>query len=169
MRQFFNAILSSLLAFLGIGCSHSLIGGEWGGGGVVCMYGVPTATYQVQGTVQSEEGTPLKNIQVVHSPERYKENLKYCPTREDSLQAEEYYTVRTDSLGHFVLRTDDGEWPVDSLDVEFNDTDGPENGGEFLSAATKLKLTYQRPDNYNGWYEGVGSAETTVTLTRKPE
>lgn len=167
IRKGWNALLTAILGFFGVSCVFSEKYGIYIPSGPVAMYGVPTATYQVQGSVQSEDGEPLKDIQVVYDVDYYKQNLEYGRTKEDTLRAEEQFTVRTDELGHFLIRTWDQEWPIDSLELEFNDTDGPENGGEFESATTKVKLQYKRPDDYNGWYAGVGYGEANVTLRRR--
>lgn len=108
---------------------------------VVAEYGVPHADYVVRGKVTDEAGTPIKGIQV------------------SSLAGNEYHrqcdTVYTDDDGGYEIRR-----TIDFLgrevDVRYEDVDGYENGGLFMTEDRKVAL--EKQEDGSGWYDGLFAA-----------
>lgn len=122
-RLGFFAMLAALLGITP-GCK-----GGGGGDDVICMYGVPTVSYELKGKVTDEAGKPLEGIEV--SFERL--------SGTDS-------TAVSDALGPRVATDADGMWsarfqddPAPVLRVTFRDVDGSENGGLFSEESAVLE------------------------------
>ena len=118
----------------------------------ICMYGMPSATYKVLGTVSDESGSPVEGIRVAIES-------KYS-------SYSQYDTLYTDSSGKYLFnRGERGLWP-DKVVVVFEDIDGEENGGEFESAEATPELKKVKEGD-GSWYVGMFEAQADVTLKKK--
>ncbi len=141
--QFFNIVLSGLLALLGIsGCTKDSPD----------EYGTPRATFIVKGTITSAEtNEPVENIKVVMVPE-----ISY--TNDSSF---------TDASGFYEVKDDNG-FPDDSeYLIKIQDIDGDAYGA-FEDVDTTL--VFEDPDvegGNDGWYDGMTSKEFNIKLTPK--
>lgn len=116
------------------------------------MYGMPSATYKVLGTVSDESGSPVEGIRVAIES-------KYS-------SYSQYDTLYTDSSGKYLFnRGERGLWP-DKVVVVFEDIDGEENGGEFESAEATPELKKVKEGD-GSWYMGMFEAQADVTLKKK--
>lgn len=140
MKEMFLNICRVMLGLLGIS-AVSACNGDPTPPDVVAEYGVPHADYVVSGKVTDEAGTPIKGIQV------------------SSLAGDEYHhqcdTVYTDDDGGYEIRG-----MVDFLgpevDVRYEDVDGEENGGLFMTEDRKVAL--EKQEEGSGWYDGLFAA-----------
>ena len=127
-------LLLSILGFAAVGCE-----------GQVCMYGVPTATYEVKARVVDPEGNPIKGIEVVVSESEDFEN-----------KSARLIETTTNDDGTLVENTTHG-WPRRKLYVRFTDVDGEENGGEFeehIKDVYACHETNKIEEGDGNWYSG---------------
>lgn len=111
------------------------------------MYGVPLAEYSVKGRVLDSDNNPIKDIEV---------SSDFYP----------YAKVRTDDDGEFLFHVDEMD-AAESLTLNFTDTDGEENGGEFETKTVDVPLEQTDPGDGN-WDMGDYTAEgVEIVLTRK--
>lgn len=125
------------------------IEGIIGVGNSMCMYGCPTADYNVDLTVTDESGNPLEGIKV---------DFGHCPP------ADRF----TDKDGKLKLELK----RVTSPSAKLEDVDGPANGGEFEERIVdyddfKLDLIKENKDRKDSWYRGVYNAKAEVCLKKK--
>ena len=136
-----NALLAPILALFGIAASCD--DGK-GNGEDICLYGVPTAEYiEITGTVQNEAQNPIENIQVVM----------------------DWDTIYTAADGSFVLRRE-GDFPVRTVTLQFNDTDENTNGS-YQDDTAEVQITYTGGDG--SWNAGIGRGSVNKTLRAKTE
>ena len=152
METWFNYLISGIFSILGFAgvTSCDKISGI---GTRSCEYGCPNADYKIMGTVQDDNGKPIKGIQVV-AEQTY------------SAKTIQRDTLYSDEKGQFSLSKN--EFPLDrSLDVIFNDVDGADNGGEFESkTASKVKYEQTKKGDKR-WYDGEFTATVNVELNKK--
>ena len=119
-------------------------------GQVISMYGVPTSSFKVYGTVRDGGGKTLKGIQVIS----YYGESTWMRTD----------TTYSDSAGKFsrTMRT----YPADKVGFTFNDIDGKENGGEFASKSVSVNVK-QVGKGDGMWFKGNYEANAEVTLNKK--
>ncbi|MBQ8493171.1 MAG: radical SAM-associated putative lipoprotein [Alistipes sp.] len=120
---------------------------------VVAEYGVPHVIFRVSARVVDEAGTPIEGICLVVGQE----------------PAAEYNSSYSDSSGDVSLET--WLWPGTQNKVQFVDTDGEANGGEFETLELDItdKIT-QYEEGEGNWYEGGYQAELgEVTMTLKKD
>ena len=117
----FFAMLAALLGITS-GC-------KGGGDDIVCMYGVPTVSYELKGKVTDESGKPVEGIAVSFE--------RVSPS--DS-------TLIGSPLGPTASTNAEGQWsvsfqedPAAILKVLYQDVDGPENGGPFSPDSTLVR------------------------------
>lgn len=136
-----NALLAAILALFGVAASCD-DGNEIPD--LRCAYGTPTAEYiEITGTVQNEAPNPIENIQVVM----------------------DWDTTYTAADGSFVLRRE-GDFPVRTVTLQFNDTDENTNGS-YQNDTAQVHITYSGGDG--NWNAGVGHGSVTKTLKEKTE
>lgn len=112
-----NVLLGAVLALFGCGSKRAAAVENQ----VVCLYGVPTATYKVSGTVTNEKHKPLKDVQVVVK------GYKNYPITD---------TLRTDSKGRYAA--DYTGYPADSLNIVVTDP-----SGEYKADSTKIEVPWK--------------------------
>ncbi len=107
-------------------------------------YGVPHATFIVNGNVKDEASSEnIKNIRVVLNTD----------------------TTYTDESGNYQVSYSD--FPVDqSYTIEFEDTDGTENG-EYEALDSTVEFKDSEYSGGSGWYSGETEQELNVTLKTK--
>lgn len=133
-RRLSSKLLAGILGVLGFaGCD--------GLGEELDMYGCPIVDFQVKGAVTSEEGDPLKGIQVV------------VRTAWDN-NVYEADTVYTDAKGEFKSH-ELSSVSIDKQKVYFHDVDGEANGGAFKSdSITFGQMKEEQLEKGSGWYDG---------------
>ena len=117
-------IFAMLAALLGISA-----GCKGGSQDIVCMYGVPTVSYELKGKVTDEAGKPVEGIEV--SLERME------PGDSTGVGYTFGPIVMTDGEGLWCIRTD-GD-PAPSIKAIYQDIDGSANGGLFAPDSTVIK------------------------------
>ncbi len=149
MKINFSAMLSRLcavgLTVLGFGCSSDEPGDD---GGMICMYGTPTGSWEVHGSVKTQKGDAVPDATIrVTLPEYDSDpnSMETAPT-----DAEGAYSVEGHSLiGKLkvVCVPDDPALDADS---------------------TEVVLKYKKDKNdKNSWYRG--HADATVNFKLKPK
>lgn len=148
-RKLGSKLLAGILGILGFaGCD--------GLGEEPDMYGCPIVDFQVKGAVTSENGEPLKGIQVV-----VRTAWDNNPHIAD--------TVYTDAEGEFKSH-ELSSVSIDKQKVYFNDVDGDANGGAFKSDSIKLvDMDKKLLEKGDGWYNGKYelSSEGPVKLSKE--
>ena len=110
-NRWYNSILTALLSLLGYSCSseNSL---------PVEMYGVPSADYQISGTVTNDNGQVVQGI---------KTSVKQISTYEGKTQASCIDSVMTDANGHYDVSVH--VFPMNKeIKLLVEDVDGDSNG-----------------------------------------
>lgn len=141
--NFANIIWASLLSLLGFTACKT--GSEIGNGEVICMYGVPTASLSMTGTVVNEQGSAIKGIQVK-------------VTTDSDVIAE---PILTDEQGKFAVNS--SYFYAESVNIISTDVDGDENGA-YQTDSTNVPLTYE---GASGWNSGTAKVDKTITLKEK--
>ena len=111
----------------------------------MCMYGVPTATYEVKARVVDPEGNPIKGIEVVVSD------------REQENEWSRVLETTTKEDGTFENSRTKGLMPTSALYVRLTDVDGEENGGDFrelVQEVTVYNSVNKIEEGDGGWYNG---------------
>ena len=116
-------------------------------------YGMPHANYKVVGKVTDEDGNPIPGIEVLAKLWKQGAEVEGLPIN-----------ARTDKEGNYVLTAQ--VWPgAESARIEFTDTDGEENGGQFEPASGDA--SFEKTAEGDGkWYEGDFSGELSVKLKK---
>lgn len=149
----YNALIVSLISFLGFGSSCDPIGGG------NMMYGSPSADYIVKGKVGTTANTPVAGIKVEMNLEinNGTEKVTYLLNSTSSAESTGAYKV-----------TGGGQSPVgESFKIKFTDIDGALNG-EFETLDTTI--VFKDPKFVNGdgsWY--IGQIEKEVNVKLKPK
>ena len=130
--------LLSILGFAGVSCEEQEQE-------QVCMYGVPTAKYELKARVVDSEGNPIKGIEVVVTPEEQENEwnrVLETTTKEDG-------TFENSRTRNSMITT--------KLYVKLTDVDGEENGGEFRELTQEVNV-YHSPaykiEDDDSWYSG---------------
>ena len=146
-----------LLALLGIGgceASEEIFDAR----SQLAMYGTPTATFSVKGTVKDEKGKPISNLQVILGQRYYNSasviyDVNYVPID----------TLTTDANG--VYQMSKTRFPVINLQVDVNDIDGEAGGGQFESSTLVIQnIQYEGGD---GWYRGKADVKVPDIKLKK--
>lgn len=159
-NRMFNRVLSGLLVLLGFSaCS------DYEDNNNLCMYGTPTARHEIKGKVVTadKDKVSIPNIQVVVVSKFLLD------------QAREYGvdishgtdTLYTDTQGEFKYEGG-GISPQEEYRIFYNDIDGKENKGLFVSDSTDVKTEPTEPGD-GSWNKGKGAAEVTAELKASSE
>ena len=135
----YSALIVAIMALLGFAPSCDSIGPQ-------AMYGVPSATFIVNGKVTSSE----TNQEI--------ENIKIKMNRD---------STKTDSEGYYQIKT--GSFPSEqqTFDIEFLDIDSTENG-EFQNLDTIVEFKDPHFTGGDGnWNQGETSKEFNIKLHSK--
>lgn len=154
--RWYNAVLTALLSMLGYGCSSDEPDMY---GTPVAEYGVPYATYMVEGTVTDEANNPIQGI---------KTSIKGIFPNGDKVYVDAVDSVLSDASGKYQLRYRGMDRPEYKLIVE--DTDGEANGGEFLSDTLDIEYgkAVKVKNGDGAWNGGEYMIQQPVRLKKKP-
>ena len=129
-----------------ISCDNVIIGPDMYGCPPV-EYGTPFVEFTVVGQVVDADSNPIPNIKVSH--DKWPES------------------VRTSEDGTFELNAELNGFEMESATLDFTDTDGEENGGEFMSQTVDIPLVRTEQGDGN-WDNGEFSAsDVEIVLNRK--
>lgn len=140
-----NKLIWMLLSLLGFASACSDKEKDEDQNGNLCMYGCPSVTFSVKGTVTNEAGQPIPGIRV---------GIK-----------DTYPTLLTDDKGGFAFTKETAVFLPEPAVMQFTDVDGAENG---LYDPKEVEISFTRnPDVAAGeWYRGDFTAEDiAVTMT----
>ena len=153
--RWYNAVLTALLSMLGYGCSSDEPDMY---GTPVAEYGVPYATYMVEGTVTDEANNPIQGI---------KTSIKGIFPNGDKVYVDAVDSVLSDASGKYQLRYRGMDRPDYKLTVE--DTDGEANGGEFLSDTLDIEYgkAVKVKNGDGAWNGGEYQIQQAVKLKKK--
>ena len=154
-NHWYNAVLTALLSLMGFGSCTTIGEDEYG---TPVEYGTPYADYVIKGEVTDEQGNPLEGI---------KTTVKAIP-EEVPQYAYSLDSALTDSQGKFLIET--RAYISDpNLKLVVEDTDGPANGGEFVSDTLDLAaLPKQQKEAGQHWSSGKYELKAEVKLKKKP-
>lgn len=144
----------SLLGFSSVATSCEVIS-ESTGGGMICMYGTPTADYVFNiEVVDDQTGEPVPMI--LTSAYDYNNSEYQLDSR------------MTNEQGKATLSFQ--EFPSGSHTIVTEDIDGPDNGGDYQRTATTIKTNSNDFVEPNGaWYSGTATHDITIRLVKKAE
>ncbi len=110
-------------------------------------YGTPIVEFSVKGRVVDADSNPIPNIEVSHD--------------------EWSESVRTSEDGTFELNAELIGFEMESATLSFTDTDGEENGGEFMTQTVDIPLVQTESGDGN-WDNGEFSAsDVEIVLNRQ--
>lgn len=167
--KFFKWALG-VLGFSTVATSCELID-DIGGGGMVCMYGCPSADYVFNVDVADKESNaPIEGIRVSVLDRGVREYWnEEMGTTEPKPYCDTLAVGTTGADGKLLLNYNG--FPAYSHELAFDDVDGEENGGLYASASTTLNHEsddYENPGE-NGWYSGTATQNVSVKLSKKEE
>ena len=152
MLRWYDALLAAIVTMLGF----SACGGDDDDDPIILMYGTPSVTYRVSGTVSaalSEPTTPLPGIRV---------RAEFFGPEGQTLDA--LADTLTDASGRFALDVIfERSEPVRLI---FDDVDGPENGGEFVSDTLDLR-SYVEEKAAEGAFDDLSQAPVPMDIDVK--
>lgn len=140
-----NSVLTAMLALF-TSCNEGGKPDIDDGGGMICMYGVPQATYQVSGEVTDEKNQPLESIQVIVT-----DNHDYWNND----------TTYTNAEGKYLGETTLTSFGKDTLHVIVHDTTGVYASDSVAVPPAKMKQTE------DGSWTDVYTAEVDFKLKKK--
>ena len=156
MRNLFIRLAKISLGLLGTAAINSCDGHFIG----KAEYGCPHADFEAKGTVTDEDGNGIPGIRVII---RSQNPLSSNP--KDRLEE----TIWTNHNGEYVSGEsyyDDDFAYTSSIKMEFEDVDGPENGGEFQKVNIEVPV-FQVKEGDGKWYNGAYEAGANVTMHKK--
>ena len=121
-----------------------------------CMYGTPTATYHLNGTVTNSEGHPIEGIGVGRYSVRSEES--------DSIMLIKYHDT-TDAKGQYKLTYDHYDAGINIL-LDLHDIDEGQNG-DYKDTVVTVPTRNVQLSGGHGWYNGEGTITVDVTMTEK--
>ena len=140
------SIILTALGFTGCSDDPSIMAAE---------YGSPHADYKYMGTVTDKEGNPIEGIKVTLVGSSHKVSgpeVAVFTTNKDGKFESEYYNEMNTSI----------------YKIDFTDTDGELNGGEFASTSIKtseMESTQTKEnDTHDKWYRGQFERKAEVKL-----
>ena len=139
MRKRINIILSTLIALLS-GCNPPKKALK--GPTVVAIYGVPYATYMVEGTVKNEQNMPIEGATIV--VKGYNNQIIGD-------------TIVSDNKGKFELTT--SAFPTNTINIVVAD---PNN--QYETDSVQHTTTYTKEQEGRGFYRGECKIETEIKL-----
>ena len=127
------------------------------------MYGEPHADFQARGTVSDDNGKPIKGIRVAIRQHRHYENSSSVIYDQNDWYDND--TLYTDDQGAYQLIRSGFERPHE-VKIVFEDIDGEENGGEYLSAEVTPEIAQTKKGD-KSWYGGAFEVSADVKLKKK--
>ena len=148
MKNIFIKLIKIILPMLGVAAVDSceVVGRV--------EYGCPYADFRSNGVVTDGEDKPIQGIRVVVSAEN-PGNYTGEPISD---------TVWTTHSGQYYCKYEEFAY-VKNVKLEFEDVDGPENGGEFQKVEIEIPVTQYKDGE--SWYSGGFEANADVTMLKK--
>ncbi|MDE6669760.1 MAG: radical SAM-associated putative lipoprotein [Muribaculaceae bacterium] len=146
---------ATILGLLGFGCSNEDEPPE----GMLCMYGTPTATFEIKGRVLTEKGSigvPDAVIKVMDIPQPN----PYFPD-EELPAAHTYFRTVTSEFGFYSATG--SLYPTNRVKVACVPLES-----KFQPDTVIIELEYVKTDNNDSWDEGTAKAEVNFKLKEKP-
>ncbi len=137
-----NALLGMVITFFGCGTTKQNVNQE-----IMCLYGVPTATYKVSGKVTNEQHKPLQDMNIVVK------GYKNRPISD---------TVKTDAKGYYETTCTD--FPVDTIHIVTND---PSDNYAADSVAVAITMKDRKNNDTNPFNLGEYTLKENIQLKRK--
>ncbi len=137
-----NALLGMVITFFGCGTTKQNVNQE-----IMCLYGVPTATYKVSGKVTNEQHKPLQDMNIVVK------GYKNRPISD---------TVKTDAKGYYETTCTD--FPVDTIHIVTND---PSDNYAADSVAVAINIKDRKNNDTNPFNLGEYTLKENIQLKRK--
>lgn len=164
-HTFYRIILGALMGILGFSSCGKEGLNPFGGGESRCMYGQPSATFKLVGTVKDETGKPVKGIRVVYNP---------YADKDLNAKGNEYFkynldTLYTDDNGKFASDALKYNWPeIPAHELIVSDVDGATNGeySDEKVPAAKIKSSHSKQGS-NDWYKGTFTLSSDVVIKKK--
>lgn len=132
-----SSICATTLAMLGFGCSEDFL----------CMYGSPTGSYEVKGTVKTIEGEPMPDVEI-------RTTLPEIASGVESLTV-----TKTGSEGNYESAA---PFYPQRIKVVCTPTDT-----EYEADSAVVQLKYQKPEGASEWEVGHGEATVNFNLHKK--
>ncbi len=134
-----NVLIGVVLSFLGCGTTKQRPISDK----IMCLYGVPTATYKMSGTVNDQQHKPVANVHVV-----VKGYKNHAITD----------TLTTDNKGHY--KTEYTGFPTDTLNIVVTDPEGIYN-----TDSVQVPVPYSEKNSV--FDQGVQNIKTNIKLKKK--
>lgn len=149
MKINFSAMVSRVcavgLAILGFGCSSDDPGDD---GDLICMYGTPTGSWEIHGSVKTQKGEEVKDATIRVSLPGYDSDPNSISTTDTD--SEGAYTVEGHVLSNKLKVVCVPDNPA--LDAD----------------STEIELKYKKDKNdKNSWYRGHAEAKVDFKLNPK--
>lgn len=159
---------AKLLALLGFSTAANSCEAlsEIGGGGGLCMYGSPSASYEFNIDVEDvNDGKPIEGIRVSLLERGYYHN---STTQEREETVDTLARGLTNVQGKVVLKYGGSPINYDKAEFAADDIDGSENG-EYNSNNVEIKIDRNEfvDDDDNSWSWGKVTKDITLKLTKK--
>lgn len=146
--QVTNALLSAILMLLGFSACDNNV---FKGGEEPCMYGTPSAHYELKGKVIDKEKQPLPGMQII-----VKGIMEVWPQHVD--------TLYTDRKGEFLHK--ESVFPGTNYWVIHRDL----RNAEIVYKTDSVWVEMPEPSgSSDGWFYGNSVKEITIELTEKKE
>lgn len=146
-----SSFFSMLLALLGVGASSCIFL-------TPCMYGSPSADWSVKGRVLDENGKRVPGLQVILGS-RYENS-------ENVIYDQNYFPLDTLYTGMDGSYHMEGHgFPLNQLQVDIHDVDGPSEGGEFTDVTLIIKDF--EFEGGKGWYSGHAEINIPDIIVKK--
>ncbi len=147
----FDKLLVALLGLLSLpGCETRV------------EYGVPTAEFEIKGTItDSITAAPIPNARVIVTLDQKYNVLDSLQVITDTLALKE-----SDENGKYDVQF--SEFPLDSLTfkVKVEDLDGAANGGEYVTTEKNITFRFSDLQGGKGWYSGKAAKTLDLKLKK---
>lgn len=154
----YDKIIVALLGIIGFLTGCSIINPP------VAEYGVPTADYEIKGTVtDSITSTPIENAKVLITRTQTYLDQNIAKTYTDTLAIKE-----TDNTGKYDITVQGFPQEEVGFQVKIEDIDGTANGGDFNSQ--QKSIVFKNTDltsGKTGWYSGKAVKTQDFKLKKK--
>lgn len=147
MKDIFIGFIKRVLPLMGVAMFNSCL---------MAMYGCPYADFDATGTVKDEDDKGIQGIRVIVTAENPNPNHTWKPRAD---------TLWTNHEGEYTTKNEDFAY-MPSLKLEFEDVDGPENGGEFQKVEIEVPV-FKVKEGDGNWYQGAYEAGADVTMIKK--
>ncbi|MDE6561795.1 MAG: radical SAM-associated putative lipoprotein [Muribaculaceae bacterium] len=142
LSSFLTGICSVLLSLLGFSCSSSQEEPDY-----PCMYGMPTGSFEIKGTVTDENGEDVVNAEI-----------RVCPHTEPSYLTN--LTDKTDAVGNYTISSHNILHMAKVVCI-------PEQG-DLEPDSIVVELEYKDRDKYaDTWYRGHAEKNVDFILKSK--